>query len=271
MLNISACVFVLQYFDMGKIKKFVIGNWKMNPIDADSAIEIFSGVRGTAARAKETRTIIAPPFIFLNTLTRMGNDKNISFGAQNCYFEEKGAYTGEISPTMIKGMSADYCIIGHSERRSLGETNDIVNCKVRAALRNGLTVILCIGEAERDAEGVYLGFLETELREGLASVTKKQLPQLLIAYEPIWAIGKSAEKSCAPRDVHEMVILVRKVLKDIFRVNAALEVPVVYGGSVAAQNTEELVREGNVNGLLVGGASLVVANFCKIIEIVDAL
>lgn len=252
-------------------KKFVVANWKMNPLDADSAVEIFEGVRGHVAKARKTRIVISPPLIFLNTLVQLGNDENISFGAQNCFSEEKGAFTGETSPTMIKGMSADYCIIGHSERRAMGETNEMVNGKIRAAVRNGLTAILCIGEAERDTQGEYLEFLEMQLREGLASVTKKQLPQLLIAYEPIWTIGKSADKSMAPRDVHEMVIFVRKLLKDIFRVNMALEVPVLYGGSVAPQNTEELVRAGNVNGLLVGGQSLIPANFCKIVEIVDSI
>ncbi|TSC73762.1 MAG: triosephosphate isomerase [Parcubacteria group bacterium Gr01-1014_48] len=257
---------------MAKVyKKFVVANWKMNPLDADSAVKLFSAIREQAVRARETLVVVAPPLLFLNTLTRLGNDKNISFGAQNCFWEEKGAYTGEISPTMIKGMSADYCIVGHSERRALGETNEMVNRKVRAALRNGLTVILCIGESERDAEGTYLEFLERELHEALASVTKKQLSQILIAYEPIWAIGGSAERSCAPRDVHEVVILIHKFLKDIFRVSAALEVPVLYGGSVAPENTEKLVREGRVNGLLVGGQSLIAANFCKIIEIVDSL
>ncbi len=252
-------------------KKFIIANWKMNPLDADSATELFMGIRERVAQARQTRVVVAPPLVFLHTLTQFGNDENISFGAQNCFWEEKGAFTGEISPTMIKGMSADYCIIGHSERRAMGETNEMVNRKVRAAVRNGLTAILCIGEAVRDDQGEYLEFLETQLREGLAGVTKKTLSQLIIAYEPIWAIGKSADQSMAPRDVHEMAIFVRKLLKDIFKASTALEVPVLYGGSVAPQNTEELVSKGNVNGLLVGGQSLMADNFCKIVEIINSL
>lgn len=252
-------------------KKFVVANWKMNPLDADSAVELFTAIREKASQMRGTRVIIAPPLIFLSALTRVGNDETISFCAQNCFWEERGAFTGEVSPTMIKGMSADYCIIGHSERRALGETNEEVNRKVRAALRNGLTIILCIGEEVRDEQGEYLQFLETELREALKGVNKKTLGQLIVAYEPIWAIGKPPAASMAPRDVHEMSILVRKLLRDIFGTDAALKVPVLYGGSVAPQNTEAIVRGGNVDGLLVGGQSLVAANFCKIIEIIDTL
>jgi triosephosphate isomerase len=172
---------------------------------------------------------------------------------------------------MIKGVGADYCIIGHSERRALGETNEIVGRKVRAALRNGLKVILCVGEHERDESGRYLEFLKTELEESLAQAGRKILSQIIIAYEPIWAIGKSADQSMAPRDVHETSLFIRKILREIFKNESALKIPILYGGSVAPENTEALVRGGNVEGLLVGHKSLVPEHFNEIIRILDSL
>ncbi len=256
---------------MAKEKKFIVANWKMNPLDADSAAKLFNAVKERAILAKRTHTIIAPPFIFLPVVTKLYTGKKISFAAQDCFWEEKGAFTGQVSPTMIKGMSADYCIIGHSERRALGETNSDVNRKVLAALRNGLAVILCVGEDVRDEHGEYLQFLETELRDAFANVQKKMLTHVIIAYEPIWAIGKSASGSMAPRDVHEMTIFVRKMLLDIFKTEAAREVPVLYGGSVAPENTVAIVEGGNVNGLLVGGQSLIPTSFCSIIDIMETV
>lgn len=256
---------------MEKQPRILVANWKMNPLDTSQAVAIFNGMKEEALKARHLQTIIAPPVIFLSAIAGLYSGTRISLGAQDCSWEESGALTGEISPTMIKGAGADYCIIGHSERRALGEGNELVNRKVRAALRNGLTVILCVGESARDESGAYLEFLKMELVESLAHAGKKILSQLMIAYEPIWAIGKESAEAMVPRDVHETSLFIRKILREVFKSDSALKIPILYGGSVAPENTKSLIVEGNIEGLLVGHQSLLPERFNEIIRILDTL
>jgi len=248
-----------------KGKKILVANWKMHPPTLAEAKRLFERVKKGAARRTVT-LIVCPPFIYLNELR--GTSK-VALGAQNVFFEGDGAHTGEIDPSMLKNLGAKYVIIGHSERRALGEDFPLIQRKTAGALEAGLRVILCIGERERDHEANYLAFLSEELRSALTGISPKQLKNLIIAYEPIWAIGKNAEQAMKPEEVHEMVIYVRKILSELFNRKVAEKVPVLYGGSVEHDNIERLLRIGAADGFLVGHASLDAKQFVEMIQIVD--
>ena len=247
----------------------VVANWKMNPKNSADAKKLFTGVKDVAARLQNVKTVICPPYVFLPVLTQLYKGKRITFGAQDVFYEQHGAYTGEVSATQLSSSGAAYVIIGHSERRALGEDSETVNHKVRSALAAGLNVILCIGEKNRDAHALYLTFLQEQLGSALVGVTRAQLAQLLIAYEPIWAIGKRAEDAMKPQDMHETVIFIRKVLTKLYDKQRAVSVPVLYGGSVEPQNTSALLARGEISGFLVGHASLVPEEFCDILRTAD--
>lgn len=221
------------------------------------------------AREIKTRAIICPPFVFLAEL--IVKFKKMSFGVQDLFWEEKGAYTGEISVAMAKNIGAKYVIIGHSERRELGETNEIINKKIKNALKNNLKVIFCIGEQERDLEGNYLYFIKNEIEEGLKGVSKKLLKNLIVAYEPIWAIGKKGEDADKPEDVFQMSIYIRRVLLGIAGKKLSRNIPILYGGSAEPGNAEKLLKEGGMQGFLVGHASLVPKDFNKILKIANSI
>ena len=162
------------------MKKLIIANWKMNPQTLVDAKKIFLATKKTASRAMNVQTVICPPYVYLTELNKLYSGHKISLGAQNVFWEESGAYTGEVSPNEIKSVGAKYVIVGHSERRALGETNKIVNKKVIASLKAGLNVILCIGESKRDSHALYLKFLREEIERALAGVQKKNLQILLL-------------------------------------------------------------------------------------------
>jgi triosephosphate isomerase len=250
-------------------KKIIIANWKMNPNSLKEAKTIFNDIKVVASKLQSIQTVICPPFLYLNELTKSYKGHRIKFGAQNIFWEEKGSYTGEISPIMLKNLKTEYVIIGHSERRSLGETDSDINKKIKIALKNDLKVVLCIGEKERDEEGVYLEFLENQIKNALNRVPKESLGKILIAYEPIWAIGAESKETATPLDVYEIVILVRKILSKIYNREVASKIQVLYGGSVNFKNAKELVESGNVEGLLVGRESLNPEKFNKLLKAVS--
>lgn len=250
-------------------KRLVVANWKMNPETSSEAVKLFEGIKGGASKLKNVDTVIAPPFVFLPAVAQKYRGNKIAFAAQNVSQEKNGSYTGEISVAMLKDLNVDYVIVGHSERRAIGETNEMVNKKIKMALTNGLSAILCIGEHERDSSAEYLSFLKEELTVGLQSISKAQLKHLVIAYEPLWAIGKSKDDAMRPEQVHEMVIFIRKILVEQFGKPAAMAVSVLYGGSVEAENAEELLKHGEVSGFLVGHASLQAKSFNEILKITN--
>lgn len=250
-------------------KTYLIANWKMNPTTLSEAKRLFDGVKKPAAAARNVTTVICPPFVFLPTLMRAYSGKAIALGGQNAFFEKKGSYTGEVSPAMLKDVGATYVILGHSERRGMGEDNALVRKKVEAARAEGLTVVLCVGERERDRGGGYLSFIEEELASALKGLEPKHARRLIVAYEPIWAIGKSAEEAMHAEEVHEMVIFIRKVLTKLFAKPVALAAPVLYGGSVEPANCLELFDHGHVDGFLVGHASRVPRDFAAMLAALD--
>lgn len=242
------------------MKKIVVGNWKMNPKTAKEAKKLFKSVSGFAKKIKKAEIILALPFVYLS-LFKSGK---IKLCAQDVFYKEQGAYTGEISPAMLKSLGVDYAIIGHSERRwKCDENDELINKKVKAGLKTGLKIILAIGEKQRDGSEFWK-FLKNQIKSDLGGVQKKLAKNLIIAYEPVWAIG--TKKSIYPKDLLETAIFIRRTLLDIFGRERALKTPILYGGSVEPENAREFLEIGGISGLLVGGASLDAEKFKKIIK-----
>src|SRR3989344_4874649 len=172
-------------------KKIIIGNWKMNPLITKEAGKLFESIAKSVSRIKNTEVVVCPPFIYLDKLTKIRTSK-VKLGAQNAFYEESGAFTGEISALMLYDLGARYVILGHSERRALGETNTLINKKIKASIKAGLNPILCVGEDIRDENHEYLNFIKIQIEECLNGVSKDSISKIIIAYEPVWAIGKGS-------------------------------------------------------------------------------
>ncbi|TSC67824.1 MAG: triosephosphate isomerase [Parcubacteria group bacterium Gr01-1014_73] len=249
-----------------KDKKIIVANWKMNPSTVAEARRIFAAAKRAAAKIRRATVVICPPFLYLPALAKAAkNTRNIALGVQDIFWEIAGSYTSQISPVMILNADAQYAIVGHSERRVLGETDSQVAKKAILALKLGLRAIVCVGENLRDEKGEYLGFLKNQIRNSLQGVTGKLLENLIIAYEPVWAIG--GREAMKPEQVEEMGIFIRKILADIYEQEAAFKVPILYGGSVDAKNAEAIVYQGNVQGLLIGRQSLEPESFKAILSV----
>jgi triosephosphate isomerase len=254
---------------MEKQKQLIIGNWKMNPWKTEDARKIFDGIKKEAGKLAHVQTVICPPFVFLSDFSKKISGHRFVLGAHDVFSELDGAYTGEISPLMLSSVGAKYVIVGHSERRAMGESDEAINKKVLAALKMGLTVVLCVGERERDTGSEYFQFIKNQIEAALLKVPKRSLISLVIAYEPVWAIGEKATGVATPADLLEMAIFVRKILSDMFDRPSTRLIPILYGGSVDEKNAESFLKEGEANGLLVGRASLDPGKFVKILKIAE--
>lgn len=252
------------------MKKLIIGNWKMYPQTIKEASAKFVGIRKVASGLRNVQTVVCPPFVFAGELKKLVTGHRCVVGGQNAWIDSEGAFTGEVSPTMLASVGLPYVILGHSERRAMGETDELVNKKVLAGIKAGLTVVLCVGEHERDADGDYLKFISAQLRADLKNIQKKDLEKIVIAYEPIWAIGKNALRAATTEDAHEVTIAIKKTLADLFGASAG-DIAVLYGGSVDAKNAGEFLQKSGVVGLLVGRASLDVETFTKILKAADTI
>lgn len=251
-------------------KKIVIANWKLNPVGDKEAKALFLKTRSLAKELKKTEVVICPPFLYLGAFYKLKTPKNMQLGSQNSFWEEKGAFTGEVSAGMLKSHDVKFSIVGHSERRAMGETDKEISLKINALLKQEIIPVLCVGEKERDMHGEYLSFIKNELFDSLAGVQKKQLKNIIIAYEPIWAIGKSQRDAMSPGGVHETVLLIRKFLTEKYGADSAKLPRIIYGGSAEGENAEKLMNEGHVSGFLVGHASLDPMNFGQILKAVEA-
>ncbi len=254
---------------MVKKRNLVVANWKMNPGSLEEAKKIFNGVRNAAKGLKNTDVVICPPWPFLLPLSKLKRSKNLFWGGQNSGSELKGAFTGEVSAEQVKSVGAGFVIIGHSERRAMGETDEIVKKKLQIAFDVGLTPILCVGEKHRDKEGTHLNLIKSQLKGCLAGLPKKHLVGIRIAYEPVWAIGRSWKDAMSPTDIHETVLFIKKVIGEVFGRDIAGSVRVLYGGSVEPENVTAVMEYGNVSGLLVGHASLKPEEFSTILKAAD--
>ncbi|MDZ7726618.1 MAG: triose-phosphate isomerase [Candidatus Campbellbacteria bacterium] len=247
----------------------VAANWKMNPGEIALAKKLFLGVKEGMRKIKKTEVVVCPPFVYLDTLLDLYTGKKIGFGAQTCFSEKEGSYTGEVSAGMIQSLGARYVILGHSERRAMGETDKDVRERVQRVLEVGLTPIVCIGEHERDNDGKYLEVIKDQLQELFYGMSRDWMKNVIIAYEPIWAIGKSSNESVTPHALHETAIYIRKVLAGLFDKKSAISQTILYGGSVEPNNASELIDGTQVNGFLVGHASLESQDFLQIVEEVE--
>lgn len=256
---------------MQKKKQLIIGNWKMNPWKGEDARKIFDAVKKEAGKLTHIETVMCPPFVFLSDLSKRVSGHRCVLGAQDVFSEMEGAYTGEVSPLMLSSVGVKYVIIGHSERRALGETDEAVNKKVLATLKMGLAAVLCVGEQKRDETGEYFSFIKNQIEMALVKVPKRLLANVVIAYEPVWAIGKNATGVILPADLLEMNIFIRKTVSDLFGRASAQATPLLYGGSVDEKNAGVFLKEGEADGLLVGRASLDAAKFITILKIAEKI
>ena len=254
---------------MTKNKKLIVANWKMNPATHTEASFLFKGIVKTANKLRNVQTVICPPFVFLDKLTKGYNGTKVLLGGQDVFYEESGAHTGEVSASQLYSVGADYVIIGHSERRARGETDEDVRAKIKIALEHKLIPIICVGESERDSHGKYLAFLRHQIVTALSKSKTSDLNKVIIAYEPICAIGRTGKDAITPQKLHETTLFIRRVLRETFNSKIADSALVLYGGSVKGDNSEELIREGEVQGFLVGGASLKADEFGTILEIAN--
>ncbi len=251
--------------------KTIIGNWKMNPETAEEALFLAKGIIDQLGEVQlpKVEVGIAPPFVFLEEISKVAGDR-ILLGAQDVFWESKGAYTGEVSAEELKSVGVQFVIIGHSERRKMGETDEEVNRKVRKALKEGLRVILCVGEEkEMRNKGIDVAkrFVSGELEKGLektGTVLGKKTDNLVIAYEPLWAISdKEGSEPATPEKAAEMISFIKKFLEID---GIAGGVKVLYGGSVDSENAGDFLKKEGIDGVLVGAASLDSEEFIRIIN-----
>lgn len=251
-----------------KNKKIIIANWKMNPSSSKEAEALFKTLLKNLDRTKAS-VVICPPSIYLERLYKIS--KKIPLGLQNIYFGGEGASTGEISGNMAKNSGAKFVILGHSERRAMGEDSDTISKKIKTALYVGLTPILCIGEKIRDESHEHFSVIKAQLEGALAGVTKSYVPEIIIAYEPVWAIGNQAMREARPEEFREVAIFIKKTLSDKFGIDSAGKVKIIYGGSVHPKNVSSFITDGGVEGFLVGRDSLNAKKFIEIINLTDSL
>lgn len=251
------------------MRKIIIGNWKMNPVSLKDAEKLFSHIAQSLSGIKKTEIVICPPFPYLEKLKKIS--KKITLGGQDAFFEEAGPFTGEVSPVMLYDIGVKYVILGHSEKRAMGENNNEVNKKVRAAFNAFLIPVLCVGESVRDQSHSYFNLVKTQLEGCLRGVSKNLISKIIIAYEPIWAISSTVSRQDATSaDSREMAIFIRKILSDKFGAEAS-KIRVVYGGSANEKDALDFLQNGGVDGLLPGRASLDAEKFVQIINIAESI
>jgi triosephosphate isomerase len=245
-------------------KKIVAGNWKMNKTPKE-ALELIETLKPLVGGQDKVEVVFCPPAVDLVIAAEAVKGTNIKIGAQNMYCEESGAYTGEISPAMVKESGCEYVILGHSERRGyFGETDELINLKVKKAFEHGLTPIICVGEklSERE-QGITIDLIRMQVKIALKDIDPENVKKTVIAYEPIWAIGTG--KTATSVQAEEVCCAIRECVKEVFGQEVSDEIRIQYGGSVNAGNAAELFAMPNIDGGLVGGASLK-ADFAKIVN-----
>lgn len=245
-------------------KKLIIGNWKMH-LNTHQASLYLLKLEDAVPAHRDVETVLCPNFLVLQSLSLQLNHRKFQLGAQNCYWRDEGAFTGEVSATMLRGL-VDYVIVGHSERRHVFNEHDAsVRHKIQAVLRNGMKPVLCIGEtaAERTSKET-LDVLHGQLVSGLANVTSEEIPNIVIAYEPVWAIGTG--DNAQAQDVEKAAKIIRKNIASLYGQKAAEQVRILYGGSVDSHNCEPYLRIKDIDGILVGGASLKAPVFSAIVS-----
>lgn len=247
-------------------KKLVIGNWKMN-LDNGEALSLIAHIEKLISASAKVDVAVCPSFVALELLHEKLEPLKLKLGVQNVHYVDHGPFTGEVSASMVREF-VDFAIIGHSERRAMGETNDVIARKVSAAMRNGITPVLCVGENLFERQDGETGqVVHDQLAAGLVMLTGKEVAKTVIAYEPVWAIGTG--EIAQPEQVKEAIGSIRKTIAHQYGETVASAVRVVYGGSVVAEFAEEYIKVKNLDGFLVGGASLKPVEFASIVKTVQ--
>ncbi|OPX29564.1 MAG: triose-phosphate isomerase [Candidatus Omnitrophica bacterium 4484_171] len=246
-------------------KPFIAGNWKMHTTISD-AINLANGIKRELVDFNKADILLCPPFTALSSVSEVIMDTNIKLGAQNIAWEKEGAYTGEISSIMLKDCGCKFAIIGHSERRKyFGESDETVNRRIKAALLGGLTPIVCVGETLEERESdLTIKVITGQLEGGVGNLSEEEAKKIIIAYEPVWAIGTG--KTAAPHQAQEIHEFIRGWISDKISSECARLLRILYGGSVKPANIRELMKEEDIDGGLVGGASLKVESFVEIVK-----
>src|SRR4030066_1051968 len=249
---------------MGRLP-FMAGNWKMNKTVGE-AIDLVRELKTAISGVREVEVAVAPPFTALHAVHKEREGSSIRLAAQNLYWEEKGAFTGEISPLMLKEVGCQYVIIGHSERRQFfGESDETVNRRIKAALAQGLKVIFCIGETLKEREeGKTFSVIERQLEGGLKGLGDQEMQKMVMHYEPVWAIGTG--KTATPEQAEEVHRFIRGKIEKLYSREVSEEIRIQYGGSVTPENVKGLMNQPDIDGALVGGASLKAESFSKIVR-----
>ena len=248
------------------VKKLIVGNWKMNPQSRDLACQLAKDIKRSSVKLRGAGIVICPPVVYLRDVMDAFGKGKTALGAQDIFWEESGAYTGEISASMLKDSGARFVIIGHSERRALGETDEMINKKIKTALKNNIVPIVCVGERERDSHGYYMAAVKRQTEHAFLGVPGTALKNIVVDYEPVWAVGNKDFETPIPHDAVEMAIFVRKTLADSYGAKKVGDLRVLYGGSVNAKNAGEFLREKEIAGLLVGRESLDAKKFMAIVN-----
>ncbi len=246
--------------------KIIAGNWKMFKTP-DESKDLVEGIKKKITfPLGSTKVIVCPPYTSLSLIHSLIEGTSIGLGAQNMYLEDEGAFTGEISPKMLRAVGCTYVILGHSERRQyFGETNEFINAKARKAIASGLTPIICVGETlEQREKNITDQIVTTQIRGVLKEIGAAEVEKLIVAYEPVWAIGTG--KTATPQQAQEVHLLIRKTLGQLYSLATAEKVVIQYGGSVKPENSRDLLTQPDIDGALVGGACLKPDSFVSIVE-----
>ena len=247
-------------------RKVIAGNWKMNNNLPESQNLITKLISGLGNEKLNCEVIICPPFPSLREAASLVKNTVVKLGAQNMYFEDSGAFTGEVSASMLKSVGCEYVILGHSERRTLfGENDQLINKKIKKALTSGLKPIFCVGETLQEREGnVTKNVIKRQITEGLKEISANDMDRIIIAYEPVWAIGTG--KTATPEQAEEVHAFIRGLISSLYSQSVAESLVIQYGGSVKPDNAKELLSQKNIDGSLVGGACLKADSFISIIK-----
>jgi triosephosphate isomerase len=265
------CLPRLNYFCHMSRTRIVAGNWKMHK-NLEESLALTTEIRGLVRDEVNAKVevILCPPAISLASMHRLLEGTSIRTGAQNCHWEDQGAFTGELAPGMVKSTGATHVIIGHSERRQyFGETDDMLANKAKSAIRHGLKVLFCVGESLQQREDkTFYKVIEKQIREGLFGLDRKEFSSVVVAYEPVWAIGTGLTAS--PEDAQEIHHFIRRLIADYYNPEIAENTSILYGGSVKPDNAKLLFAMGDIDGGLIGGAALKARDFIEICKAAGA-
>jgi len=247
------------------MKPLIVANWKCNPLILAKTKRLFNSVKKGITKTRGVEVVICPPFIYLETSKNL-QTKKIKLGAQDCFWEEKGAFTGEISPPMLKKLGCEYVIVGHSERRKyFKETDEMINKKIKVALDAKLKPILCVGETQKEKKRKQeVRVLNSQISRGFKGIGAQKAKNVIVAYEPVWAIGTG--QACDTDTVLTRVLLMRSLFKKRYSAVISKRIRILYGGSVNSENAVSFIKEAQTNGLLIGGASLRPKEFIQIVK-----